>query len=169
MGVVVGVSLHCWHGDTKKWRHIRSSSFQASLHTSFPPENEQREEPPYIPNKKKLHKSHFLQKLSSQKPYWDQARLSSLVNKQVGRRGAGRHGTGTGSYGADSRGASPRTNPLPQSSVFLFTINKQYPQNKLCLCRRILTAGPTCLFTRLESLAWSQQGFWQPRFAENVI
>ena len=28
--------------------------------------------------------SQFLQKPSCQKPYWDQARLSSLVNKQVG-------------------------------------------------------------------------------------
>ena len=24
--------------------------------------------------------------------------------------------------------------------------------------------GATCLYTRLESLAWSQQGFWQPSF-----
>ena len=29
-----------------------------------------------------LHRSQFLQKLSSQKPYWDQIRLSSLVNKK---------------------------------------------------------------------------------------
>ena len=29
------------------------------------------------------HKFQFLQKLSCQKPYWDQGRLSSLVNKQV--------------------------------------------------------------------------------------
>ena len=49
--------------------------------------------------------SQFLQKLSRQKPYWDQARLSSLVNEQVGRRGAGHHGAGTGSYGAGHRGA----------------------------------------------------------------
>ena len=27
----------------------------------------------------------------------------------------------------------------------------------------------TCLFTRLESLIWSQQGFWQRVSAENVI
>ena len=52
--------------------------------------------------------SQFLQKLSCQKPYWDQARLSSLVNKQVGRRGAGRHGAGTGSYGAGRRVAGRR-------------------------------------------------------------
>ena len=30
-----------------------------------------------------LYKSKFLQELSCQKPYWDQARLSSLVDKQV--------------------------------------------------------------------------------------
>ena len=33
-------------------------------------------------SKQRLHKSQFLQKLSCQKPHWDQARLSSLVNKQ---------------------------------------------------------------------------------------
>ena len=53
----------------------------------------------------KTNASQFLQKLSCQKPYQDQARLSSLVNKQVGRRGAGRHGAGTCSYGASRRGA----------------------------------------------------------------
>ena len=35
------------------------------------------------PSKRRLNKSQFLPKLSSQKPHWDQARLSSLVNKQV--------------------------------------------------------------------------------------
>ena len=34
-------------------------------------------------SKQRFHKSQFLQKLSCQKPYWDQPRLSSLVNKQV--------------------------------------------------------------------------------------
>ena len=34
-------------------------------------------------SKQGLYESQFLQKLSCQKPYWDQARLSSLVNKQV--------------------------------------------------------------------------------------
>ena len=37
----------------------------------------------FPPSKQMLHKSQFLQKLTCQKPYWDQARLSSLVNKQV--------------------------------------------------------------------------------------
>ena len=37
----------------------------------------------FPPSKQRLHKSQFLQKLSCQKPYWDQARLSSLVNKPV--------------------------------------------------------------------------------------
>ena len=49
--------------------------------------------------------SQFLKKLSCQKPYRDQVRLSSLVNKQVARRGAGCHGAGTCSYGASRRGA----------------------------------------------------------------
>ena len=35
------------------------------------------------PSQQRLHKSQFLQKLSCQKPCWDQARLSGLVNKQV--------------------------------------------------------------------------------------
>ena len=37
-----------------------------------------------LPSKQRLHKLCFLQKLGSQKPCWDQARLSSLVDKQVG-------------------------------------------------------------------------------------
>ena len=37
----------------------------------------------FPPSKQRLHKSQFLQTLGCQKPYWDQARLSSLVNKPV--------------------------------------------------------------------------------------
>ena len=37
-------------------------------------------------SKQRHHKLHFLQKLGGQKPCWEQARLSSLVNKQVGKR-----------------------------------------------------------------------------------
>ena len=37
----------------------------------------------YPPSKQRLHREHFLQKRGCQKPCWDQARLSSLVNKQV--------------------------------------------------------------------------------------
>ena len=36
-----------------------------------------------LPSQQRLHKLRFLQKLGCQKPCWDQARLSSLVNKQV--------------------------------------------------------------------------------------
>ena len=36
-----------------------------------------------IPSQQRFHKVQFLQKLSCQKPCWDRARLSSLVNKQV--------------------------------------------------------------------------------------
>ena len=39
--------------------------------------------PSSFPLKQRLHKSQILPTLSFQKPYWDQARLSSLVNKQV--------------------------------------------------------------------------------------
>ena len=41
-----------------------------------------------LPSQQRLHKLHFLQKLGSQKPSWDQARLFSLVNKQVEVNGA---------------------------------------------------------------------------------
>ena len=37
----------------------------------------------FPPSQQRLHKSQFLHKMSCQKPCWDQARLSSLVNKQV--------------------------------------------------------------------------------------
>ena len=37
-----------------------------------------------LPSQQRLHKLRFLQKLGCHKPSWDQARLSSLVNKQVG-------------------------------------------------------------------------------------
>ena len=37
----------------------------------------------FPPSKQRLRKSQFLLKLSCQKQYWDQARFSSLVNKQV--------------------------------------------------------------------------------------
>ena len=36
-----------------------------------------------VPSEPRLHKLHFLQKLCCQKPCWDHARLSNLVNKQV--------------------------------------------------------------------------------------
>ena len=36
-----------------------------------------------LPSQQRLHKLRFLQKLGCQKPCWDQATLSSIVNKQV--------------------------------------------------------------------------------------
>ena len=36
----------------------------------------------FPPSKLRLHKSQFWQKLSGQKPVWDEGTLSSLVNKQ---------------------------------------------------------------------------------------
>ena len=38
----------------------------------------------FPPSKQSLHNSQLLQKLSCQKPCWDEARLFSLVNEQVG-------------------------------------------------------------------------------------
>ena len=43
----------------------------------------QRNSTLFLPSQQRLHKLGFLQKLGCQKPFWDQARLSSLINKQV--------------------------------------------------------------------------------------
>ena len=40
----------------------------------------------FLPSRQRLHKSQFLQKVSCQKLYWHQARLSSLINNQVNVR-----------------------------------------------------------------------------------
>ena len=37
----------------------------------------------FLPSQQSLDELRFLLKLGCQKPWWDQARLSSLVNKQV--------------------------------------------------------------------------------------
>ena len=66
---------------------VRTSSFLASLCIPFPPENQCSKN---LQSKQRLHKSQFLQKQSCQKPYWDQARLSSLANKKNDVRGAPR-------------------------------------------------------------------------------
>ena len=44
----------------------------------------QRNTTSVLPLQQRLHKLRFLQKMGCQKPCWDQARLSSLVNKPVG-------------------------------------------------------------------------------------
>ena len=56
----------------------------ASQHFPFPTPRKamQRSTTPFTILKQRFHKSQFLQKLSCQKTYWDQARLSSLVNKK---------------------------------------------------------------------------------------
>ena len=59
---------------------ILPSFFTLSL---SPRKSMQRSTTLFPPSKQRLHKSLFLQKLSFPKRYWDQARLSSLVNKQV--------------------------------------------------------------------------------------
>ena len=62
------------------------------------PHKQCRETPPVLSSQQRLHKLRFLQKLGCQKSCWDQARLSSLVNKQVGRAVV--------CYGMDYRGGS---------------------------------------------------------------
>ena len=49
----------------------------------FPMKAMQRNATSVFSSQQRFHKLRFLQKLGCQKPYWDQARLSSLVNKQV--------------------------------------------------------------------------------------
>ena len=49
----------------------------------FSMQSMQRNSTSDLPSLQRLHKLRFLQKPICQKPYWDQARLSSLVNKQV--------------------------------------------------------------------------------------
>ena len=41
-----------------------------------------------LPSQRRLHKLRFLQKLGCQNSCWDQARLSSQVNKQIATNGA---------------------------------------------------------------------------------
>ena len=66
---------------TWKVEILNPSFFQAYQHLPFPPTKQCRVQPYFPPSKQRLHKSQLLQKLSCQKPYWDQARLSSLVKK----------------------------------------------------------------------------------------
>ena len=58
-----------------------------------------------LPSEQRLHKLQFLQELGCQKPCWDQARLSSLVNKQVGA------GAGDGLLGQISERCSGNLQP----------------------------------------------------------
>ena len=57
--------------------------FKLCTHSGFSVNAIKRTPPCFPPSKQRVHKSHFLQKLSCQKPYWDKARLSSLVDKQA--------------------------------------------------------------------------------------
>ena len=56
-------------------------SFSTHSHSS---RQASKEAPSVPPSKQRFHKLQFLQELSGQKPCWDEARLYSLVNKQVG-------------------------------------------------------------------------------------
>ena len=68
---------------------IPSSSLQAFLHIPFLPRKAMKITATLFPqSQQRLNKSQFVQKLSCQKPYRDQARLSSLVNTQVDQASA---------------------------------------------------------------------------------
>ena len=68
----------------EKWRKSVLSSSNLLYTFPFLQEiNEGKHDPDSHHQNKVFHKSQFLQKLSCPKLYWDQARLSSLVNKQV--------------------------------------------------------------------------------------
>ena len=79
-GKTMVVSLHYLNGERGKCRQVDYLSFQASLH----PGKQFREAPPQLPYQNKGFMNHsFCKKLICQSPYWDQARFSSLVKKQV--------------------------------------------------------------------------------------
>ena len=62
-----------------------------------------------LPSKQMLHKLQFLQKLGCQKPCWDQARLSSLVNKQVVFRPQTRQSNQCQTFGVKFQTTKPTT------------------------------------------------------------
>ena len=69
------------------WRKegVKRNDVDWSYHCfSFFKQALQRNTTSLLPSQQRLHKLHFLQKLGCQKPCWDQAKLSSKVNKQVG-------------------------------------------------------------------------------------
>ena len=74
--------MHCLNGEKETWRGVHSSSFQFLDTSPFLQESIEKKHYPIPKSKQRLPKLRFLQKLGCQKPYWDQARLSSLVNKQ---------------------------------------------------------------------------------------
>ena len=77
-----GIYLH-WlpGGKGKLCRQVNPSSIISPF--SSPQASNAEQLHPSSLSQQRLHKIPFLQKLSCQKPYWDQVRLSSLVNKQV--------------------------------------------------------------------------------------
>ena len=62
----------------KKWRQVHSSAFQASTYSLSSRKAMKRSTTLFPLSKQRHNKSQFLQKLSCQKPYWDQATLSGL-------------------------------------------------------------------------------------------
>ena len=79
-----GVSLHNFPGGKGMFREAWKDQELTCL-TLFVSSYKQCRETPTIvlPSQQMLHKLRFLQQLGCQKPCWDQATLSSLVNKQV--------------------------------------------------------------------------------------
>ena len=86
MDVIGWVSLNCLHGERKKWIYVRGLFLPSKPPYTFPSLQKINKEKHHniSPSKQKLHRLRFLQKLGCQKTCWDQVRLSSLLNKQVG-------------------------------------------------------------------------------------
>ena len=75
--LVLGTVLHCVE-------ERKSGDLSNLYHSKLPSKKAMKQITMLFPQSKQSpYKSQFLQELSCQKPYWDQARLCSLVNKQV--------------------------------------------------------------------------------------
>ena len=77
--------MHLLHGEKENSRKVCYFSFKSICTHSLSSRKAMKRNITLLPqSKQRLCKSQFLQKPSCPKPYRDQARLSSLVNKQVG-------------------------------------------------------------------------------------
>ena len=78
-----GISLHCFHGEKQKWRHVHSTSFQVSLHIHFPQGTIWSKASANLPHQNKSFTNYVsCRNWAVRKPAG--TRLdSSLVNKQV--------------------------------------------------------------------------------------
>ena len=85
-----GISLHCFHGEKEKWRHVHSTSFQASLHITFPPGKQCSDLSPNFPHQNKGFINYVFCRNWAVRNLAGTRLDSSLVTKQVGQMPASR-------------------------------------------------------------------------------